>query len=33
MIKLNTVKLISKFDLVINLTMINWPKIELPFSI
>jgi hypothetical protein len=31
MTKLNKVKLISKFNLVINLIMVNWPKIKLPF--
>jgi len=33
MTKLNMDKLISKFNLVVNSTMVNWPKIDLPFLI
>jgi hypothetical protein len=29
MIKWNMAKLINKFNLVVNLTMVNWPKINL----
>jgi hypothetical protein len=31
MTKLNMVKLISKFNLVVNSIMVSWPKIDLPF--
>jgi hypothetical protein len=31
MSKLNMVKLISEFNIVVNLTMVSWPKINLIF--
>jgi hypothetical protein len=31
MTKLNMVKLINKFNLVVNLTIVSWPKINLLF--
>jgi hypothetical protein len=33
MTKLNMVKLVSKFNLVSNSIMVNWPKIDLLFLI
>jgi hypothetical protein len=31
MTKLNKAKLINKFNIVVNPTMVNWPKIDLSF--
>jgi hypothetical protein len=31
MTKLNMVKLINRFNLLVNSIMLNWPKTDLPF--